>query len=131
MAPLSRLEPLCGSIHPLPPWRSWLRGKGRGGAPSQLKLSIRIQPKPQRLRPDERHCITAPLPVGGRAEIGDQLIVHRGLCVRATAVLHRAGDEDDGVAGDRELPLPPLHHNSTRASPASPISRLGIRFEPG
>src|SRR5258708_38922389 len=73
-----------------------------------LQSSIRIQPELECLRTHEEDGVALPSPGGRVGERGDQLVIGLGLVRRTGPVFDLARDEDDGVAGDRELALAAL-----------------------
>src|SRR6202043_1784454 len=64
---------------------------------------VGIEKKPQRLGPEERDVIALPLPGRRFAQRREQFIVGLRPGLRTAAIFQRSGDEDDGIAGDREL----------------------------
>src|SRR5206468_7793723 len=76
--------------------------------PARRFILIGIEPEAQRLGADEGNEIALPLPGRRIAQGGDQIIVGLRAIRRAGPVLHRAGDEDHGIARDRKLALAAL-----------------------
>src|SRR5262249_41838856 len=69
---------------------------------------IRVEPETQRLRAGQGDEITLTAPGPDIAERRKQIVVGLRAVGRAIAILHRPGDKDDSVAGDRELALAAL-----------------------
>src|SRR5262249_6058950 len=94
-------------------------------------ISMRIDPEPQRLAADERHIVALAIPGGGFAERCDQFVIELRLVRWTAAILDLAGDEDHGVAGDRELPLaalaPELQHDLAMVTDVEVGHALGAR----
>src|ERR1700692_1136419 len=77
---------------------------GNDDASSQSKPAlVGIDPESQRLGSDERNQIALPLPGRGLAQGCDQFIVSLRPGQRAVTILHRTGDEDNGITRDRKL----------------------------
>src|ERR1700741_4193218 len=97
----------CGNDFPLP--LPGLAGRGEEFA------LVRVDPEAQLLRAHQGDEVALAPPGRGIAERGDQIVVGLRAIRRAVSALHRAGDEDDGVAGHRELALaalaPELEHH--------------------
>ena len=93
--------------------------------------SVRVEPEAQRLGADEGDEIALPPPGRGFAQRRDQIVVGLRRVRRTGAVLHLAGDKDDGVAGDRELALAALAPEFEDDLAIVADVEVGTRFEPG
>src|SRR5262245_41241000 len=76
---------------------------------------VRVDPEAQLLRADQGDEVALTPPGRRIAQGRDQIVVGLRAILRTAPVLHRAGHEDDGVTGHRELALaalaPELEHD--------------------